>query len=69
MSRIFELNDGLLQNTIKYLLIQTLQETKGNKTHAAKILGISVRTMRNWCHRFKLTEYIYPYYPPIVKKK
>ena len=34
------------------LIHQALAETDGNRTHAAKILGISVRTLRN-----KLTEY------------
>ncbi|MBW2621892.1 MAG: sigma-54-dependent Fis family transcriptional regulator [Deltaproteobacteria bacterium] len=34
------------------LIQQALVETDGNRTHAAKILGISVRTLRN-----KLTEY------------
>ncbi|MBW2061107.1 MAG: sigma-54-dependent Fis family transcriptional regulator [Deltaproteobacteria bacterium] len=36
----------------KELIEQALNETNGNRTHAAGILGISVRTLRN-----KLTEY------------
>lgn len=36
----------------KNLIEQALHETDGNRTHAAKILGISVRTLRN-----KLAEY------------
>ncbi|MBF0288073.1 MAG: sigma-54-dependent Fis family transcriptional regulator [SAR324 cluster bacterium] len=36
----------------KKLIFETLKETKGNRTHAAKILGISIRTLRN-----KLNEY------------
>ena len=36
----------------KRFIFKTLHETKGNRTHAAKTLGISIRTLRN-----KLTEY------------
>jgi two-component system response regulator FlrC len=34
------------------MIFDTLQKVNGNKTKASKILGISVRTMRN-----KLNEY------------
>ena len=36
----------------KELILQTLEEAKGNKTKAADSLGISIRTLRN-----KLNEY------------
>ena len=36
----------------KRFIFNTLHETKGNRTHAAKTLGISIRTLRN-----KLNEY------------
>lgn len=29
------------------LILATLRETRGNRTHAAEILGLSVRTIRN----------------------
>jgi Fis family transcriptional regulator len=29
------------------LILATLRQTEGNRTHAANILGISIRTMRN----------------------
>jgi DNA-binding NtrC family response regulator len=35
------------------LILDTLDHCLGNRTHAAKILGISIRTLRN-----KLSEYI-----------
>jgi two-component system, NtrC family, response regulator AtoC len=41
-----------LKDVEKKMIFQTLDQTKGNRTHAAKILGISVRTLRN-----KLNEY------------
>lgn len=34
------------------LILATLRQTEGNRTHAAHVLGISIRTMRN-----KLREY------------
>jgi len=37
----------------KHLIIDTLDHCLGNRTHAAKILGISIRTLRN-----KLNEYV-----------
>jgi transcriptional regulator with PAS, ATPase and Fis domain len=36
----------------KELILKTLDEVEGNRTHAAKALGISIRTLRN-----KLSEY------------
>jgi Fis family transcriptional regulator len=34
------------------LILETLKQTSGNRTHAASVLGISIRTMRN-----KLSDY------------
>jgi len=36
----------------RHLILDTLDYCAGNRTHAAKILGISIRTLRN-----KLSEY------------
>jgi len=41
-----------LRNMEKKLIFRALEKTNGNRTHAAKILGISIRTLRN-----KLSEY------------
>ena len=41
-----------LREMEKGLIYKALDKTEGNRTHAAKILGISVRTLRN-----KLAEY------------
>ncbi len=35
------------------LIFQALDETAGNRTHAAKMLGISVRTLRNKLHEYR----------------
>jgi two-component system response regulator FlrC len=43
---------GSLKEMEKKMIFQVLGETDGNRTHAADILGISVRTLRN-----KLNEY------------
>ena len=47
-----ELMTGPLKEVEKKMIFHTLDQTHGNRTHAAKILGISVRTLRN-----KLNEY------------
>jgi DNA-binding NtrC family response regulator len=39
----------------KNLIFDTLKEVNGNKTKASRILGISVRTMRNKLHEYKMT--------------
>ncbi|MCK5837323.1 MAG: sigma-54-dependent Fis family transcriptional regulator, partial [Desulfobacula sp.] len=35
------------------MIFKTLGQTEGNRTHAAKILGISVRTLRNKLNEYK----------------
>jgi transcriptional regulator with PAS, ATPase and Fis domain len=35
------------------MIFHTLDQTEGNRTHAAKILGISVRTLRNKLNEYK----------------
>ena len=37
----------------RHLILDTLASCHGNRTHAARILGISIRTLRN-----KLNEYV-----------
>jgi len=37
----------------KELIFQTLEEVNGNRTHAAKMLGISIRTLRNKLREYK----------------
>lgn len=34
------------------LIVQALTQTRGNRTHAARILGINVRTLRNKLHEY-----------------
>jgi two-component system response regulator FlrC len=44
--------NGNLKDMEKELILQTLKDVNGNKTKAARILGVSVRTIRN-----KLNDY------------
>ncbi|MFB3925584.1 MAG: sigma-54-dependent transcriptional regulator [Syntrophales bacterium] len=43
-----------LRDMEKRLIYDTLREVRGNKTKASKILGISVRTMRNKLNEYKM---------------
>ncbi len=63
-SRIFEFSaidrasvKSLLGHTIarieRELIIETLRYTGGNRTHSAKILGISIRTLRNKIRNYR----------------
>jgi len=38
----------------KMIIKKALEETKGNKTHTAKRLGFSIRTMRNKVNKYDL---------------
>jgi len=38
------------------LIMNTLEQTNGNRTHAAKLLGISLRTLRNKLREYRMTE-------------
>ncbi len=42
-----------LKEVEKNLIFQALDQTSGNRTHAAKLLGISVRTLRNKLNEYK----------------
>ncbi len=44
---------GSLKEVEKKMIFTTLDKTEGNRTHAAKILGISVRTLRNKLNEYK----------------
>jgi two-component system response regulator FlrC len=44
-----------LREMEQHLIYQALDETSGNRTHAAKLLGISVRTLRNKLHEYRQT--------------
>jgi two-component system, NtrC family, response regulator AtoC len=45
-----------LREVEKNLIFQALDETNGNRTHAAQMLGISVRTLRNKLNEYKETK-------------
>ena len=38
------------------MIVTTLRDTGGNRTRAAEILGVSVRTIRNKIHEYGLKE-------------
>lgn len=46
---------GPLKEVEKKMIFHTLGKTEGNRTHAAKLLGISVRTLRNKLNEYKTT--------------
>ncbi len=48
-----DLSAGSLKEMEQKMIFRTLDQTEGNRTHAAKILGISVRTLRNKLNEYK----------------
>ncbi len=46
-------SSGSLKEMEQKMIFKTLDQTEGNRTHAAKILGISVRTLRNKLNEYK----------------
>ncbi|MBU1170072.1 MAG: sigma-54 dependent transcriptional regulator [Proteobacteria bacterium] len=48
-----ELLSSPLRDVERKMIFHTLGKTGGNRTHAANILGISVRTLRNKLHEYK----------------
>jgi two-component system response regulator FlrC len=48
-----EFDAGSLRQMEEKMIYKALDQTEGNRTHAAKILGISVRTLRNKLNEYK----------------
>ncbi len=53
MSNEFEVGVHSLKDVERQMILQALQKTDNNRTHAAKMLGISVRTLRNKLHEYR----------------
>ncbi|MFN3395589.1 MAG: sigma-54-dependent transcriptional regulator [Thermodesulfovibrionales bacterium] len=51
-------NTGRIREMEKDLILRTLEEVEGNKTRAAKILGVSVRTIRNKLNEYRMLGYL-----------
>lgn len=51
-------NTGRIREMEKDLILKTLEEVEGNKTRAAKILGVSVRTIRNKLNEYRMLGYL-----------
>ena len=47
-----------LKEVERQMILQALQETDNNRTHAARMLGISVRTLRNKLHEYRSCGFI-----------
>jgi two-component system response regulator FlrC len=47
---------GSLKEIEQRAIMHTLNQTDGNRTHAANVLGISVRTLRNKLNEYKKME-------------
>ncbi len=45
-----------LRQMERKLIMTTLDQTNGNRTHAAKLLGISLRTLRNKLREYRMEE-------------
>ena len=51
----FDFSDATLEEMEKRLIQYTLRKVAGNRTRAAEILGVSVRTIRNKIKKYHLT--------------
>lgn len=51
-----EVKAGKIKDAEREMIIDALKKTNGNRTHAAKILGISVRTLRNKINEYGLKD-------------
>jgi DNA-binding NtrC family response regulator len=60
-------DDLNVEHCLESLTRQALIRTDGNRTEAAKLLGVSIRTLRNWINKFKLKDE-FPSFPPVAKK-
>ncbi len=49
----YNIGTGSLRDIEERVIYNTLEKTEGNRTHAAKLLGISVRTLRNKLNEYK----------------
>jgi two-component system response regulator FlrC len=49
-----EFPDISLREMEKKMIFKALEKTKGNRTHAAEMLGISIRTLRNKLNEYKI---------------
>lgn len=52
-----QIMSGTLKEMERQMIFRTLDETGGNRTHAADILGISVRTLRNKLNEYRNANY------------
>jgi len=52
---LYDIAPEPLKKMEEKMIFHTLDKTDGNRTHAAKILGISVRTLRNKLNEYKKT--------------
>ena len=50
-----QIRSGLtVQEMERALILETLRSTNHNRTQAAKLLGISIRTLRNKLHEYRV---------------
>lgn len=49
-----------VDHNLRELTKAAVYRTQGSRTEAAKVLGISIRTLRNWIRRYDLGKQIPP---------